>query len=52
MSSDFATFACHFVRYRFMRELFGLSLVGAMFQRKIGEISKGLPNVFGIADDI
>ena len=32
--------------------LFGAALAGDMFQRKINEIYKDLPNVFGIADDI
>ena len=31
---------------------FGAALAGDMFQRKIDEIFKDLPNVFGIADDI
>ena len=31
---------------------FGAAPAGDMFQRKIDEIFKDLPNVFGIADDI
>ena len=44
--------ACHCVRYRFTRLLFEVGPIGDMFQQKIDEISKDVPNVFGIADDI
>ena len=42
----------NFVRYRYKRLLFEIALAEDMFQRKIDEIFKDLPNVFGIADDI
>ena len=32
--------------------MFGAAPLGDMFQRKIDEIFKDLPNVFSIADDI
>ena len=35
-----------------MRQLFRVVPAGDMFQWKIDKIFKGLPNVFGIADDI
>ena len=51
-SSYLTTFACQFGRYRYKRLPFGAAPAGDMFQRKIDEIFKDLPNVFGIADDI
>ena len=51
-SSYFMTFVCQFVRYRFKHLQFGVAPAGDMFQRKIDEIFKDMPNVFGIADDI
>ena len=51
-SSYLITFACQFGRYRYKRLPFAAVPVGDMFQRKIDEIFKDLPNVFGIADDI
>ena len=51
-SSYLTTFACKFGRYKYKRLLFGADPVGDMFQRKIDEIFKDLPNVFDIADDI
>ena len=51
-SSHLTTLACHVGRYRFTRLPFGVSQAGDVFQRKIDEISKGLPNIFGVADDI
>ena len=51
-SSYLTTFACQFSRYRYKRFLFGAVPTGDMFQRKIHEIFKNLPNVFGIADAI
>ena len=41
-----------FGRYRYKWLSFGAAPVGDMFQRKIDETSKDLPNVFCIADDI
>ena len=46
------TFACHFSRYRCKRLPLQAAPAGDMFQRKIDKISKDLPNVFNIADDI
>ena len=51
-SSYLTTFACQFGRYRYKRLPFGAAPAGDMFQHKIDEIFKDLPNVFGIADDI
>ena len=45
-------FVCQIGRYRFNTVPFGLSLANDMFQRKIDEIFKGLPNIFGIADNV
>ena len=45
-------FACQFGRYRYKGLPFGAALARDMFHRKIDKISKELPNVFGIADDI
>ena len=50
--SHFTTFACKFGRFRFTRLLFRVAPTGDMSQRKIDKIFKGLPNIFGIADDI
>ena len=49
-SSYLNMFACQFGRYRHKR--FGAAPTGDMFQRKIDEIFKDLPNVSCIADDI
>ena len=46
------TFACQFGRYRYKWLPFGAVPAGYMFQRKINEIFKDIPNVFGIVDDI
>ena len=43
---------CQFGRYRYKWLPFGAALAGYMFQRKIDEIFKDIPTVFGIADDI
>ena len=51
-SSYFLKFAWQFGRYRYKRLTFGVVLAGEMFQRKIDEIVKDMPNVFGIANDI
>ena len=51
-SSSLTTFTCPFDRYRFTRLPLRVVLVGDMFQQMIVEISIGLPNVFGTADDI
>ena len=51
-SSYVTTFACQFGKYRYKRQPFGAAPTGDMFQEKIDEIFKKLPNVFGIADDI
>ena len=39
-------------RYRYKWLQFGVALAGDMFQRKIDEIFKNIPNVFGVVDDI
>ena len=49
-SSYLTIFACQFGRYK--RLPFGAVPAGDVFQRKIDEIFKDLPNVFGSADDI
>ena len=46
------TFACQFGWYRYKQLLFGAALASDMFQSKIDEIFKNMPNVFGIAVDI
>ena len=51
-SSYLKTFACQFGRYRYKTLQFGACHTGDMFQRKLEEIFKDLPNVFGIVDDI
>ena len=45
-------YACQFGRYRYKILPFGAAPAGDMFQRKLDEIFKDLPNVFGITDDI
>ena len=51
-SSYLTTLACQFGRYRYKRLLFGGAPTADMSQRKIDEIFKDLPNVFGITDDV
>ena len=51
-SSNFMMFVCQFGRYSYIRLPFGAAPAGDMFQRKIDEIFKDMPNVFGIVDDI
>ena len=51
-SSYLTTFACHFGQCRYKQLSFGAAPEGDMFKRKIDEIFKDMPNVFGIADDI
>ena len=46
------TFICQFGRYIYKRLLFGEAPTGNMFQQKIDEIFKYLPNICGIMDDI
>ena len=43
-------FACQFGRYRYKWFPFGAALAGDMFQKKIDEIFKDMPNMFGIAE--
>ena len=50
-SSYLIIFACKCGRYRYVRLLFGASLVGGMFQHKKDKIFKELPNIFGSAGD-
>ena len=51
-SSYFMVFACHLGRYRYKQLPFRAAPAGNMFQRKIGETFKDMPNVFSIVDDI
>ena len=51
LTSYFTMFAFHFGRYLYKWLPFGAAPAGNMFQRKIDEILKDMPNVFGIADD-
>ena len=44
-------FAYQFGRYTFTRLPFEVVTAGDMFQQKIDEIFKGLPNVFDVADE-
>ena len=46
------TFSCPFDRYRYIQLLFGVATLGDIFWRKIDKVFQGLPNVFGIADDM
>ena len=50
--SYLTTFSCTFGRYSYICLLFGVASVGYMFQKKIDEPLSGMPNVFGISDDI
>ena len=45
-SSYLTTFLCLFNRYQYVR------LAGDMFQKKVDALYSGMPNVFGIADEI
>ena len=51
-SSYLTTFACQFGRFRYKRFSFGAAPAGDVVQRKLDEIFKKLPKVFGILDDI
>ena len=51
-SSFPCTFNTPFGRYRFKRLPFGVILSQDIFQRKLDEVYRGIPNVMGIADDI
>ena len=51
-SSYFMMFAYQFGRYRYKQLPFGAAPADDMFQRKIDEIFKDMPDVFGIVDDI
>ena len=51
-SSYLMMLACQFGRYRYKWLPFGAALAGEVFQQKIDETLKELPNLFGIADDI
>ena len=51
-SPYFTMFQCQFGRYRYKWLPSGAAPAGNVFQRKIDEIFKDMPNVFGIADDI
>ena len=49
--SDLTKFARQCGWYIFIRLLFRMAVLGDIFQQIINEMFKGLPNVFGIADD-
>ena len=51
-SSYLTAFTCQFGWYRYKWLSFGAASGGDMFQRKVDEIFKELPNVFGITHDI
>ena len=51
-SSYLCTFNTPFGRYRFKRLPFGVKVSQDIFQRKLDEVYKDIPNVTGIADDI
>ena len=51
-SSYIKTFSCPFGTYQYVGLLFGASLVGDMFQKKIDELFGRIPDVFCIADDL
>ena len=51
-SSVLCTFNSPFVRYRFKRLPFGVNVSQDVFQHKLDEVFKNIPNVGGIADDI
>ena len=51
-SSYLTIVSCQLCRYRFIRLLFRVALTGDMFQHKIDDIFKDIPNVFDTADDI
>ena len=52
ISSYLTITTCQFDRYKCKRLPFELALTSNMFQQKIDEILKDLPNVLGNADDI
>ena len=51
-SSYLTTFVYQFGRSRYVRLPFGAAPAGNMFQRKIAEKFKNIPNIFGIPDDL
>lgn len=51
-SSLLCTFNTPFGRYRFKRPPFGIVVPQDIFQRRLDDISRNIPNVTGIADDI
>ena len=51
-SSVLCTFNSPFGRYRFKRLSFGVNISQDVFQHKLDEVFKNIPNVGGIADDI
>ena len=51
-SSLLCTFNTPFGRYRLKRLPFGVKLSQDIFQRKLDEVYKDVPNIMGIADDI
>ena len=50
--SYLTTSSCPFGKYQYIRLPFGVAPVKDMFQKKIYELFSGMPDVFGIADDI
>ena len=51
-SSYLTTFMCQFGRYWYKWLPFGAALAGDMFQRKIDDIFKDHPNVYGTTEDV
>ena len=51
-SSYLTAFSYPFGRYRYIQLSFGVAWAGNSFRKKTDELFHGLPNVFGIADDI
>ena len=51
-SSLLCTFNTPFGRYRFKRPPFGIVVSQDIFQRRLDDIYRNIPNVTGIADDI
>ena len=51
-SSYLTTFSCPFGRYRYTQLSLWVTPAGDMFLTRIDKLFQGLPNVFGIADDI
>ena len=51
-SRHLTTFSTHVGLYRYKRLNFGLSCAAEIFQRKVGDATRGIPGVRNISDDI